>query len=289
MPSVLPGSVLPAIVERPVPARSRVLSLTSRGRHARPVNHARLAAIGVSAALLPVPLAVAAPAEAATKQATTVRISAPVSVPYGTRALIGGRLVTRTGYPIRNALLEVQMPRAGGWRTVATMRTSPAGLAKRAIRLTATTRVRVYFRGSAAAHFKLSQQRVVTVRRSRTVASSSAFGARIIAEAARHRGKPYRWGGNGPNSFDCSGFTKYVFARNGKTLPRVSRDQQRATARVSTNAKRVGDLVFTWTGGRVTHVGIYAGGNRMWAAPRTGDVVKLQSIYSRNITVGRVR
>ena len=49
-----------------------------------------------------------------------------------------------------------------------------------------------------------------------------------------------------------------------------------------------GDLVFFFTGGSVTHVGIYLGGNIMLAAPHTGDVVKRETIYSANVAFGRV-
>jgi cell wall-associated NlpC family hydrolase len=57
---------------------------------------------------------------------------------------------------------------------------------------------------------------------------------------------------------------------------------------VAVSAKQPGDLLFFRSGSRVTHVGIYAGGGKMWAAPTRGDRVKLQSIYSSRYSVGRV-
>ena len=120
-------------------------------------------------------------------------------------------------------------------------------------------------------------------------ADAAVPGARVVAEASKHRGKPYVYGATGPSRFDCSGFTRYVYSRLGKALPRTSTAQYRATRRIAKSGKQAGDLIFTRSrGGRIGHVGIYAGGGRFWVAPKAGDVVKLQRIYTSNYTVGRV-
>ena len=89
-------------------------------------------------------------------------------------------------------------------------------------------------------------------------------------------GKKYVWAKSGPSSFDCSGFTSYVF-RNaaGVSLPRTTYDQINVGVAVSYNDLQPGDLVFPHTG----HVGIYIGGGQMIHAPSTGDVVKVSSVY----------
>jgi cell wall-associated NlpC family hydrolase len=116
-----------------------------------------------------------------------------------------------------------------------------------------------------------------------------SVGQRAVALAARQAGKPYRYGSTGPSAFDCSGFTTYIFnTQLGKRLPRTSAAQAAALPKVAQAAKQPGDLLFFRSGSRVTHVGIYAGGGRMWAAPTSGDRVKLQSIYSSRYSVGRV-
>ncbi len=116
---------------------------------------------------------------------------------------------------------------------------------------------------------------------------SAVQGVRVVSVAATREGSPYRWGGNGPRAFDCSGLTKWSFARVGKSLPRTAHDQYRATRKISRSQARPGDLVF-YGGSYKYHVGIYAGNGKMWHAPRTGDVVKLAKVRS-SASYGRVR
>ncbi|MCW2666930.1 MAG: hypothetical protein JWN57_1892 [Frankiales bacterium] len=119
-------------------------------------------------------------------------------------------------------------------------------------------------------------------------ADAATHGSRVVAEASAHKGKPYRYGAAGPSRFDCSGFTKYVYSRFGRTLPHSSTQQYKVSRKVAKSAKRAGDLIFTRnSSGRIGHVGIYAGSGKFWVAPKSGDVVKLQKIYTSNYVVGR--
>jgi hypothetical protein len=118
--------------------------------------------------------------------------------------------------------------------------------------------------------------------------AQAATATQVLNEAARHAGKPYRWGATGPSSFDCSGYTGYVFRQLGVHLPRTSQQQRAHLPRVPQDQKRPGDLIFTHnSSGTVYHVGIYAGNNQMWHSPRSGSVVNRSSIFSRSYTVGR--
>jgi cell wall-associated NlpC family hydrolase len=117
---------------------------------------------------------------------------------------------------------------------------------------------------------------------------TTELGARAVQEASRHAGKPYRYGAAGPGSFDCSGFTQYVFAQLGVSLPHSSAAQYTGATKVAKSDVRIGDLVFMRYGGRISHVGIYAGDNTMWVARRSGTTVTRQSIWTSDYLVGRV-
>jgi cell wall-associated NlpC family hydrolase len=121
-----------------------------------------------------------------------------------------------------------------------------------------------------------------------TVYVVSTFGTKVVQEAARHAGAPYQWGATGPTRFDCSGYTRYVFSRFGKTLPHNSAQQYSTVHHISKSSMRVGDLLFFYSSSGIHHVGIYAGNGYMWHEPKSGDVVRKARIYSSSYYVGRV-
>jgi cell wall-associated NlpC family hydrolase len=116
-------------------------------------------------------------------------------------------------------------------------------------------------------------------------AAGGGGGSEAVTIASAQAGEPYVYGASGPNSFDCSGFTQYVYGQMGKSIPRTAADQQAAATPVSPGNARPGDLIFI--GNPAYHVGIYAGNGKFWTAPKSGDVVKLQDIWSSSYSVGR--
>jgi cell wall-associated NlpC family hydrolase len=123
-------------------------------------------------------------------------------------------------------------------------------------------------------------------------ASAATVGQQAVLEASRQGGQPYVYGAAGPTKFDSSGYTMYVFAKMGKRLPHNASAQYSSSAvrHISQASKAVGDLLFMKnSGGRITHVGIYGGRNGWWVAPKSADKVKLQSLYSSNYVVARLR
>lgn len=113
-------------------------------------------------------------------------------------------------------------------------------------------------------------------------------GARAVALAESQAGTPYRWGGNAPGGFDCSGLVQWTYKQLGVDLPRVSTQQATVGAAVSPADARPGDLVF-FEEGKVDHIGIYAGGGKWVVAPHTGDVVKVEPVdLSKATTIRRI-
>lgn len=114
-----------------------------------------------------------------------------------------------------------------------------------------------------------------------------AMGDRIVREASKYEGTPYRWGAEGPNAFDCSGLTQVVFERFGVELPRTSQDQYDASTKMPQADAQPGDMIFLHDDGDVYHVGIYAGEGTMWHAPEPGERVQLEKINESDYRVGR--
>lgn len=112
--------------------------------------------------------------------------------------------------------------------------------------------------------------------------SSSSRGQRIVSTAKSLLGCKYEYGATGPNKFDCSGFTQYVYRKCGVSIPRTSSSQFNSRNNVSKSNLRAGDLVFydTNNSGGVSHVGIYLGSGRMIHAANSRDDVCIDSIDS---------
>ena len=109
------------------------------------------------------------------------------------------------------------------------------------------------------------------VARSIAPASSNSVGDRIVSVARSKTGAPYVWGAAGPNSFDCSGFTSWVYSQVGKSIPRTSQQQAAAGIRVPLSQIQPGDIVAYYGG--ASHVGIYVGNGTIIDALQSGTPV----------------
>ena len=107
-----------------------------------------------------------------------------------------------------------------------------------------------------------------------------------MAFAESQIGKPYKWGGAGPATYDCSGLTMVAWSKAGVYMPHSAQDQYDMTARVPIAELQPGDLVFFGTPTDVYHVGMYVGGGSMVDAPETGQDVMIQPIYELNLLAG---
>ncbi|AGZ46700.1 C40 family peptidase [Actinoplanes friuliensis] len=156
-------------------------------------------------------------------------------------------------------------------RRVAAQRRAAAQRAIAARRAAASRPAAVATRSRAAVKPRAAVKRRAAVTRHRTFGRTSVRMTSVIAYARSQVGKNYRRGGEGPNSFDCSGFTKRAYARAGLRLPHSSGAQAARARVVSRAAARPGDLVVG-----PGHVGIYMGGGMMIDAgnSRTGVVYR---------------
>jgi cell wall-associated NlpC family hydrolase len=115
------------------------------------------------------------------------------------------------------------------------------------------------------------------------VPAPTQAAAIAIAEASKHLGQPYLWGGTGPGAFDCSGLTLTAYRAAGIALPRTAAQQWYAGPQVGLGELAPGDLLF-WAydvtdPSTIHHVALYVGNGQMIAAPHSGDVVKVEPVY----------
>jgi len=130
---------------------------------------------------------------------------------------------------------------------------------------------------------RLSEAMAILNGKRSSKSRSSGSNSKVIRTAKRYLGTRYVWGAQGPNRFDCSGFTQYVIRKSkGVRLPRVSRKQAYYGKYVSRQNLRAGDLVFFDTSrrrrGYVNHVGIYIGGNKFIHASSAKHRVVITSL-----------
>ncbi|URM90863.1 NlpC/P60 family protein [Streptomyces sp. MRC013] len=119
-----------------------------------------------------------------------------------------------------------------------------------------------------------------------TSRSASAQGAEAIGFAMAQVGKPYVWGTEGPDAYDCSGLTQRAWGAAGRGIPRTSQEQWRLLPRVAIRDMRAGDLIVYF--GDASHVGMYIGDGMMVHAPRPGRHITVAGAGSMPI-LGVVR
>ncbi|GAA1111492.1 C40 family peptidase [Nocardiopsis composta] len=119
-------------------------------------------------------------------------------------------------------------------------------------------------------------------------ASASAVAEKAAEHALDQVGKPYRYGGRGPDGFDCSGLVQWSFKQAGRSVGRTTYDQYAQGSSVQRSRLRKGDLVFFYSG--PSHVGIALGDGRMVHAPSSGkkiQVVRMADYFDAHFTGAR--
>ena len=114
------------------------------------------------------------------------------------------------------------------------------------------------------------------------VRADNATAQRAADYAQNMIGKPYRYGGNSPTGFDCSGLVQYSYSRAGLPIPRTTKSQRESSAAVGSESLRAGDLIFFDQEGRKSsHVGIYIGDGRFVHAPSSGKQVRVDTLDTK--------
>jgi len=118
-------------------------------------------------------------------------------------------------------------------------------------------------------------------------AEEASLGQQIVDYAMNFLGKPYVYGAEGPNSFDCSGFTGYVYKHFGYSLSRSAASQLSDGVAVDMSDIQIGDIICWRAYGSskaATHVGIYIGNNEYIHASTTGYQVRINEMsYGSNV------
>jgi len=126
--------------------------------------------------------------------------------------------------------------------------------------------------------FSATTAQATTLSATPSLASVQGSAHAVLVYGYAQLGKPYRMGGAGPSSFDCSGLAMRSWAAAGVRLAHYSGTQQHQGRPVPLSELQPGDLVF-W-GHPAYHVAIYVGGGRILDAPHTGTVVQIRAIWA---------
>ena len=110
--------------------------------------------------------------------------------------------------------------------------------------------------------------------------NASSPGERAARVALEQVGVPYRYGGNSPHGFDCSGLVQYSYSHAGVAVPRTTRQLWSAARTVERGELRAGDLLFFNIEGKMSHVGLYLGEDNFVHAPQSGRRVSVASLDS---------
>jgi cell wall-associated NlpC family hydrolase len=267
--------------------RHRRVTATGTGKFATKVGLCLCAGQLIAGPLLAsaaeaAPVAEVAPLTAAAKVKTKITETVTTrKLPYGSRVRITAKVINpATGKAVTSGTVRIQVARGKSWLYAGKLKLGRSGSVTFNSTPKGTTTYRTVFGGSGNLHSATSNKIRVQVVSS---------GAKVLAEAQRHRGALYKFAASGPKRFDCSGFTMYVYRKAiGKKLPHKANDQQRYGRAISKSKKRVGDLIVFRSGSHGYHAAVYAGGNYIWDSPHSGARVGKHKIHGGNYVVRRL-
>jgi cell wall-associated NlpC family hydrolase len=267
---------------------------TVRSHRATPrVTKRFLAKLGLGAFVaLGATAAVASPAHAAASAERPVALlwGNTHSVGQGGSVQLWAKLVhPGTESRINSLTTQLQVWTGGKWKTVITQRLGATGYNGFTLQPDMSRKYRLYFPGwNSNGHQVYSGAVSASWGFTMTAGPASNKANAVVAEARKHLGKWYSFGAAGPNRFDCSGLTQYVYSKVGVKLPHSAAGQRNVGRAVPASQARAGDLVVFREGGSWGHVGIYLGNGYMLDAPHTGSQVRVEKVWNDTVVYRRV-
>jgi len=257
-----------------------------------------LAKVGITAAVALGATAATTAVAAGSASAATYAYETPAVAIWGsTQTVTAGSSikiwasVTHPGTTSRINTLSTQLQEwtNSGWKTIYTQSLGPNGYNQFEFAPDMSRKYRVYFPGwmqngrwvygsAASGYYGVTM----------VSPPASQVAAAVVAEAKAQLGKWYVFGAAGPNTFDCSGLTQYVFRKYGVNLPHSAASQRYYGYGVSASQARAGDIVVFSEGGTWGHVGIYLGGGYMIDAPHSGAQVRIERVWSDTVMYRRL-
>ncbi|GAA3395521.1 C40 family peptidase [Cryptosporangium minutisporangium] len=266
-----------------------------------PLTAAQATAASTLAAARATTAAAASDAEAWARESFIAEASRPEGLAVDPRAAMLGRPKLGT------AVLSLEAAEAHERAAADAARRADERLAAQQSRVDALRR-NLTARGEALRRLRAARASALAAAERRRDAVEAALARRYLRDAKgaagkaaisaveyalAQRGKPYEWGAEGPDRFDCSGLVQTAYASSDVLLPRTARPQYRASRPVPITALLPGDLLFFATDradwNTIHHVGVYLGRGLMVHAPTTGDVVRVAPVWwSEFFSAGRV-
>lgn len=203
-------------------------------------------------------------------------------LPWGSSVKLTARVTdASTGEAVGGGSVQFQALRAGKWVSVGTRPVYSNGGTSQFSKPFVATTFRAVFTGLSPSYTSAATGSIKVA----VVASR----AKVVYEARKLIGKPYRYGAAGPSAFDCSGYTKYVYRKAiGAVLPHKANSQQRYGKAIAKSQAQPGDLIVIRSGSYGYHVGIYAGGGYMYDSPKPGSKVGKHKIWTSSYVVRRL-
>ena len=134
---------------------------------------------------------------------------------------------------------------------------------------------------TAAANKTINNKVLAADKAGTGISPDGSLRSKLVSGAAAFKGVNYKWGGNTPKGFDCSGLVQYVYGKYGINDGRTSQQQATHGTVTPLNKLQQGDFV-AWGNSPATshHIAIYAGNGMVWESPKTGSQVRLRRIYA---------